>query len=190
MILSLAFVPPAAVLDHVVSNIDLRRASVDGLDVVPKSELHMSMTTFGNVSRGGVPQLVEAVSRASENWLPAPTVHLAGGAALEWPGDTSVWATTKGDVEPMNHVARSIAPAVDRLGFAVDRRRFHPWLPIARVTASTELSLLEQLLAQLDAYSGPEWVVSHLSLLRATFASDRASARGFETLREFPLPSS
>jgi 2'-5' RNA ligase len=190
MILSLAFVPPATVLDHIVRSVDLRRASVDGLSVVPRAELHMSMTTFGNVSRGAVPQLVQAVSRAAESWPPAPTVRLAGGKALEWPGDTSVWATAQGDVEPMNAVARSIAPAVDRLGFAVDRRRFHSWLPVARVTAETELASLERLLAQLDAYSGPEWVVSQLCLLRTTFESDRASGRGFETLREFPLPSS
>lgn len=190
MFLTLAFVPPTAVLEHLASHLDLQGESAAGLDVVPMAELHMSMTAFGNVSKGDVPRVVEAVKRASVSWPTAPTVRLAGGTALEWPGDTSVWATTQGDFESMNGVARSIAPAVDRLGFAVDRRRFHPWLAVARVTPSTELASLERLLAQLDAYEGPEWTAAHLSLLRTTFASDRPSSRGFETVREFPLPSS
>jgi 2'-5' RNA ligase len=190
MFLTLAFVPPLPVLEHLTSHIDVGRATAEGFDVVPVAELHMSMTAFGNVTRGDVPRLVEAVTRAAEKWPPAPTVRLAGGAALEWPGDTSVWATTQGDVASMNDVARSIAPAVDRLGFAVDRRRFHPWLAVARVTDSTELPALERLVARLDSYAGPEWLVAHLSLLRTTFASGRPSSRGFETLREFPLPAS
>jgi 2'-5' RNA ligase len=189
MILSLAFVPPVALLEDVATYLDLPSVSAAGLDVVPMAEWHMSMTAFGNVASGDVPLLVKAVTRASEAWPPAPTVRIAGGAALEWPGDNSVWATTQGEVEAMNAVARSIAPAVDRLGFAVDRRRFHPWLAIARITASTELSSLERLVAQLEAYSGPEWVVAELTLLRATFVSGRPSSRAFEAVREFALPS-
>lgn len=190
MFLSLAFVPPMTVLEDVTTYLDLRGVPATDLEVLPLGELHMSMTVFGNVSKAEVPRLAEVVTRASGSWPAAPTVHLAGGAALEWPGDTSVWAKTEGDFAAMNAVARSIAPAVDRLGFAVDRRRFHPWLPLARVTASTDVSLLERLLALLAAYSGPEWVVAHLSLLRATFDSGRPGGRGFEIVREFPLPSS
>jgi 2'-5' RNA ligase len=188
MFVSLAFVPPAAVLDHVASSLDLSQLAADGLEAVPSEEWHMSMTAFGNVSKGDVPRLVQAVSRAAESWPAAPTVRLTGGAALEWPGDTTVWAKTEGDVEPMDEVARSIAPAVLRLGFAVDRRRFHPWLPVARITPTTELPALERLVASLEAYSGPEWEVSHLSVLRAGFSSAGGASRVYETVREIPLP--
>jgi RNA 2',3'-cyclic 3'-phosphodiesterase len=188
MFLSLAFVPPADVLEHLAAAIDVSTLRAEGLEIVPAAELHMSVTTFGNVPSGVVPQVAEAVRRASERWPAAPTVRLAGGAALEWPGDTSVWVTAQGDVEAMHDVARTIAPAVGRIGFAVDRRRFQPWLAVARVTAATELPSLERLLATLEAYAGPPWVAGELSLLRATFARG-ATERGYETVRTFPLPT-
>jgi 2'-5' RNA ligase len=186
MFLSLAFVPPPEVLDHLASHLDPAGLEAAGLEVVPVAEQHMSMTAFGNVSKGDVPKLVQAVTRASESWPSAPKVRLAGGAALEWPGDTAVWATSDGEVESMEEVARTIAPAVLRLGFAVDRRRFHPWVPLARITDATELASLEQLVATLETYSGPEWVMSRLSLLRGA-SSGRGSSRAFETVHEFPL---
>jgi 2'-5' RNA ligase len=190
MILSLAFLPPVEVLEDVVRHLDLAAAPDGQLEVLPKAELQLSVTMLGNVSKPYVARLVTLVTTASTEWPMVPTVRLAGGAALEGPGDSSLWAKLDGDVDALKAVAKSIAPAVDRLGFAVDRRRFQPRLELARITASTQLALLQRLLDRLDAYAGPPWQVGQLSLVRTTFDAGRHGGNGYEVLHEFPLPSS
>jgi 2'-5' RNA ligase len=96
-----------------------------------------------------------------------------------------VWAKLTGGVEALEAVAQSIAPAMLRLGYAVDRRRFRPWLPLGTVTATTGLDFLERLLGALEAHEGDPWEASHLSLLRTTF--DASGSQTFEVLREFAL---
>ena len=59
MFLSLGFVPPREVLEHVMGHLDLPAAS--GLEMLSESEQHMSMTAFGNVSAGEVPRIVPAL---------------------------------------------------------------------------------------------------------------------------------
>jgi hypothetical protein len=141
------------------------------------------------VTRGDSANLVSALAKLPDRWPSAPTVRFSGGAALEWPGDQNVWAKAVGDVDVLEEIARSIAPTVHRLGYAVDRRRFRPWLPLGHITATTDLAFLERLLAGLDAHEGSPWLASQVSLVRTTFASARAGASPpFEVVREFPLP--
>jgi 2'-5' RNA ligase len=99
-----------------------------------------------------------------------------------------VWAKLAGGVDALDEVAQSIAPAMLRLGYAVDRRRYRPWLPVGTVTATTPLDFLERLLVRLEAHVGDPWEASHLSLLRTAFDAGRSGSQGFEVLREFSLP--
>lgn len=190
MLLSMAFVPPTELLEELDAVVVAAGGRPEELDRIPLPELQLSVTLFGNVARGDAAHLISALTRLSERWPTAPTVSFSGGAALEWPGDTSVWAKLVGDVEVLGDVARSIAPAVNRLGFAVDRRRFRPWLPLGRITPITDLGFLERLLAGLEGHQGSPWVVSQLSLVKTTFDATRGSgaSQAFEVLRDFPLP--
>lgn len=188
MLLSVAFLPPREVLEHVSLALGPAGETAD-LEVTPVDALQMSVTAFGNVSKGDLPHLAKALGVASENWPPPATVRFAGGAALEWPGDTAVWAKLDGEVETLEAVARSIDPAAARVGFAVDRRRFRPMLPLARVTSATELPALERLMARLEEYAGPEWTADRLTLVKTNFDAGKGATQGFEILREFPLPT-
>jgi 2'-5' RNA ligase len=188
MLLTIAFVPPVPVLDALNTIVDKAGWRPGDLERIPASEMQMSVAAFGNVTSGDKTHLVSALSRLSAGWPSAPTLRFTGGAALEWPGDQTVWAKLDGGVDALEEVAQSIAPAMLRLGYAVDRRRFRPWLPVGTITATTGLDFLERLLAELDAHQGDPWEASHLSLLRTAFDAARSGSQAFEVLHEFALP--
>jgi RNA 2',3'-cyclic 3'-phosphodiesterase len=188
MQLTIAFVPPLPVLEELDAVVDAAGWRPGDLDRVAPSEMQLSVAALGNVARGDTVNLARALTRLSADWPPAPTLRFSGGAALEWPGDQTVWAKLTGGVEALETVAQSIAPAMLRLGYAVDRRRFRPWLPLGDVTATTELEFLERLLAGLDDHQGEPWEATHLSLLRTTFDAGRPAVGTFEVVREFALP--
>ena len=190
MLLSMAFVPPPEVLEALDAVVTAADGAAEELERVPVRDMQLSVTMFGNVTRGDSAHLVAALSKVAADWPAAPTVRFSGGAALEWPGDQNVWAKAVGEVETLEEVARSIAPTVHRLGYAVDRRRFRPWLPLGRVTPTTDLAFLERVLAGLEAHEGSPWVAAQLSLVRNTFVTARSGGSpAFEVLREFPLPA-
>lgn len=190
MQVTVAFVPPRPVLDELNKIVDASGWSLGDLDRIAPPEMQLSVAAFGNVTRGDTVNVVSALSRLSADWPPPPTLRFSGGAAVEWPGDQTVWAKLTGGVEALEAVAQSIAPAMLRLGYAVDRRRFRPWMPLGNVTATTELDFLERLLAGLDAHQGEPWEATHLSLLRTAFEAGRSGSETFEVLREFALPTS
>ena len=187
--LSVAFVPPAGVLEELNAIVDGSGCGPADLERIPPAHMHLSVAAFGNVARSETVQLFAALSRLADGWPAVPTLRFSGGAALEWPGDQCVWAKLEGDVDALQGVASSIAPAMLRLGYAIDRRRFRPWLPLGTVTPTTGLGFLERLLAGLDAHQGAPWEVTHLSVLSPVFDSTRSGSSAFEVVREFPLPS-
>jgi RNA 2',3'-cyclic 3'-phosphodiesterase len=187
MQLTVAFVPPRPLIDELNTIVDASGWQPGDLERIAPAAMQLSVAAFGNVTRGDTVNVTSALSRLSADWPPAPTLRFSGGAALEWPGDQTVWAKLVGGVEALEAVAQSIAPAMLRLGYAVDRRRFRPWLPLGTVTATTGLDFLERLLGGLEAHEGQPWEATHLSLLRTTF--DASGSQTFEVLRELPLPT-
>jgi 2'-5' RNA ligase len=189
MLLSVAFLPPTSVLEELNAIIDAAGCRPGDLDRVPVPAMQISVVAFGNVTSGDMAKIVSALTRLVSQWSPGPVLRFTGGAALEWPGDQTVWAKTDGEVEALEEVARTIAPAALRLGYAVDRRRFRPWLPLGSITETTGVDFLERLIAGLEAHQGETWEASRLSLLRTKFDASHAGAQPFEVLREFALPS-
>jgi hypothetical protein len=189
MLLSVAFVPPMEVLDDLNAIVDASGWRPGDLDRIPSAQMQLSVAAFGNVARSEMVTLYSALSRLAAAWPSAPALHFAGGAALEWPGDQRVWAKLDGDVEALQGVASSIAPAMLRLGYAIDRRRFRPWLPLGTVTPTTGVDFLERLLARLDSHQGASWEATHLSVLGPVFDKSGSGSSAFEVVREFALPT-
>jgi 2'-5' RNA ligase len=189
MQLTVAFVPPRAVLDELDSIVTTSGWSPGDLERIAPPEMQLSVAAFGNVTRGDTVNVVSALSRLSADWPPVPTLRFSGGAALEFPGDQSVWAKLTGGVDALEAVAQSIPPAMLRLGYAVDRRRFRPWLPLGTITDTTDVAFLERLMAGLEAHQGEPWNATHLNLLRTTFEAGRPGSETFEVLREIALPT-
>lgn len=181
--------PPSSVLDEVVEVVRSVPAP-DGttaalLDQVEMDRLSIPITNFGNVTTADAHRLAEAIAASASGWT-APIVRFAGGGALEFPGDWSVWAKLGGELELLTTVARGVTASVERHGFFVDRRLFRPMLSVATVTAATTGPYLGAVVDALDAFSGRDWRVGHVVLTTESFVDGRPRVREFERI---PLSS-
>ena len=141
------------------------------LEHVPIEDMRFAVTGFGNLTTNDARAVTNSIAEAAAAW-PAPTVRFAGGTALDFPGDWSVWAKLEGDVDALLDVGRGVPQAVERLGFFVDRRRFRPMLSVATVTTSTTGPFLQQVVDALDAFRGEPWTVE-VSVLRESFVDGK-----------------
>jgi len=155
------------------------------LEHVPVARMSMPITGFGNLTTSDANRLSDAVSTAAAGW-PAPTVRFAGGTALDFPGDWSVWAKLEGDLDAVGAIARGVTQSVQGLGYFVDRRQFRPMLSVATVTPATTGPYLQAVVDALEAFRGEEWTMA-ISLTRETFVDGRPALTEFKRI---PLASS
>jgi hypothetical protein len=162
---------------------ELAEAPPAVLELVPVERLQLPITGFGNLTTRDAHRVAEAIATAAVDWH-APTVRLAGGTALDFPGDWSVWAKLAGDVEALSEVVRGVTQSVEGLGFFVDRRQYRPMLSVANVTRATTGPYLEALVAALDAFEGESWT-PEISLTTETFVDGQPATVEFQRI---PLP--
>jgi hypothetical protein len=142
------------------------------LDHVPVADMQLPITGFGNLTMHDARRVVDSLREAAADW-PASTVRFAGGTALDFPGDWSVWAKLDGDVDELGVAARGVPQSVERLGFFVDRRMFRPMLSVATVTTATTGPYLQEVVDALEAFRGDEWPVE-IVLRKETLVDGRA----------------
>ena len=161
-------------------------ASVDEreLDRPTVDEMYLPITHFGNVTAGDSVKLANALRAESATWR-RPEVRFRGGAALEFPGDESVWAKLEGDIDDLMTIGRGVPLLVQRLGFFVDRRQFRPWLAVGTITDHTTAPYLQEIVDALDAFEGRTWTVDSVMLMKRPAESD--SDEAFEELERMPL---
>jgi 2'-5' RNA ligase len=209
-----AIVPPREVLQEVVAVVDSVRSTLDldpepakwwrrrpsgkghaagaesvppvnkELDRPPIELMHIPITNFGNVTLGDSVKLADALREKAASWS-RPEVRFAGAAALEFPGDESIWATLDGDVDGLRVVGRGVPEVVKRLGFFVDRRVFRPWLSVGTITDETTAPYLERLVAAIEGLEGRPWSVDAVSLMRRP--AEAESSDTFEEMERMPL---
>jgi 2'-5' RNA ligase len=150
------------------------------LEQVPFERMHFPITGFGNLTTGDSRRLLGAISKAAADWA-APTVRLAGGTALDFPGDWSVWARAEGDVDALGAVARGVTQSVQALGFFVDRRQFRPMLSVATVTPATTGPFLESVVNALATFRSEDWTAA-ISLTTESFVDGRSQMVEFERI--------
>ena len=150
------------------------------LEHVPVEQMRFPITGFGNLTTHDVNRLVETLTETAAGW-PAPTVRFAGGTALDFPGDWSVWAKLGGEVDALATIARGVPQCVERLGFFLDRRQFRPMLSVATVTTATTGPFLEEVVGALEAFQGEDWTVE-ISLTKETFVNGRPETIEFERI--------
>jgi 2'-5' RNA ligase len=148
------------------------------------SAAYIPISSFGNVTLADSLRLADALRRDVAGW-PQARVHLAGGAALEFKGDESVWAKLDGDLDTVLQIGRGVPETVKQLGFFVDRRVFRPWFPVGTITDDTTAPYLESVVDALEAFRGQEWTVEHVSLMERPAEADAAEA--FRVKEQLPL---
>jgi len=154
------------------------------LDRPPIERMHIPITSFGNVTLGDSIKLADALRANAASWS-RPQVRFAGAAALEFPGDESIWATLDGDVDGLKVVGRGVPDVVKRLGFFVDRRVFRPWLSVGTITDETTAPYLERLVAAIEGLEGRTWTVDAVSLMKRPAEAEAGDT--FEEMERMPL---
>lgn len=172
-----------AELAHVVRSVAPETPELEARAV---ADMYMPVTQFGNVTLGDARSLESTLRREAAGWA-APKLYFAGGTALEWPGDQSVWAKLGGDVDDLLVIGRGVSNVVRRLGFLVDRRQFRPWLSVGSITDHTTAPYLERLVAALDGFEGQPWRIEHLDVMRRLPVLEDGSDGGFEVVERLPL---
>jgi hypothetical protein len=155
-------------------------APVSMLERLPVDRLLLPITGFGNLTTHDADRVAEVIASAAVDWH-APKVRFAGGTALDFPGDWSVWAKLAGDVDALCDIALGVTKCVETLGFFVDRRQFRPMLSVATVTPATTGPYLEALVAALDAFEGKTWTVA-VSLTKETLVGGVAATIELERI--------
>lgn len=188
MLLHAAFFPPREAAEELADLVRSVPGRPEEFAPVAVDDMHVHVTSFGNLARADAARLIEHLNEAAQGWSPPPRLKMAGCLALAAPGDLTVSAPLAGDVDHLVTIARSIPDVVQALGLHVDRRRFKAQVPVGSVTADTSLPYLERLVATLEAYTGPTWVLPDLVLLKPSWANDGAeSSADIHALIQLPL---
>jgi hypothetical protein len=143
------------------------------LEHVPPEVMQLPITGFGNLTTNDSRRLVDTLREVAAGWS-SPTVWFAGGTALDYPGDWSVWARLGGGVDALAAMARGVTQSVERLGYFVDRRQFRPMLSVATVTPATTGPFLESVVGALEEFRGEEWA-AEISLTKEAFVEGGGS---------------
>jgi 2'-5' RNA ligase len=153
------------------------------LTAIEPVHMYLPLTGFGNVTLGDSVKLASVLRAEAATW-PRPSLTFAGGAALEFPGDESVWVKLDGDVEALKTIGRGVPQAVQRVGYFVDRRQFRPWLSVGTITDTTTAPYLERLVAALDEFRGEWWTAEAVSLMKWLPDAEREE---YEEMERMPL---
>ena len=156
----------------------------DELDTPEPNRMYFPVAGFGNVTLGDSVRLAKAL-RDEVAACSRPHLLFTGGAALEFPGDESVWVKLDGDVDAVKSIGRAIPLTVQRLGFFVDRRQFRPWLSVGTITGATTAPYLERLVAALDEFRGEPWTLEDVHLMRYLPQADHKD--DYEVMERMPL---
>ena len=156
----------------------------DQLFQLPAVRMHIPVATFGHLTRVDAELLTGALKESASRWAP-PTLRLAGGTALEGPGDRCVWAKLDGDLDRLQVIVQGVPKLVQRLGLFVDRRQFRPWLAVGAITDTTTATYLEELVAALDRFDGMPWRQDSLSMMRGH--PEAGPSEPFQELQRVPL---
>jgi 2'-5' RNA ligase len=179
-------VPPTEEADRLLASVG---APAEGrLDWEPSSAVRVGLDFFGNVILADVERLTEKLAIEVAHCDPL-SLRFIGGSALDEDGDDSVWASVSGDVNELRALAMSIAAVGRSEGFTVDRRWYRPRARIARVNAATTVPSLQESLARVQAYEGPRWRVTQVSVIEAKPATTLFGRQAVVELRSLPLAS-
>ena len=108
-------------------------ADVRGVRWVEHDNLHLTLAFVGEVEEGPVAELEDAVYEATEG--EDSPLHLRAQGLGAFPNEEAakvLWAGVDGEVPRLIALQQRLVAELKRAGFAVDPKRFHPHITLAR----------------------------------------------------------
>ncbi|WGL52354.1 RNA 2',3'-cyclic phosphodiesterase [Nocardioides sp. BP30] len=182
-----ALFPPQEAVEDLDAFLDVRRAAAD-FRWAQREQLHVTLAFLAEVAPWRLDELLERLARAAARRTPFE-VAIAGGGAFPDAGRAKViWAgLSLGSEAAATELERSASgarAAAAKSGIAVDGARFRPHLTVARLGVPREVSNWVRLL---DAYSGPTWTASSVTLVQSHLGDGPRGRPRYEVLAELPL---
>ena len=176
--------PPDEAVEHLDEFLAVRRETAT-FRWTQADQVHVTLAFLAEVPDHRLDDLVERLERAAHRRTPVPT-RVAGGGAFPHPSKARVlWAGLRLDQTGRTEVGRMATgarAAATKAGIAVDGQRFRPHLTVARLGRPAEVSSWVRLL---DAYEGPEWTTSTVSLVASYLGEGPRNRPRHEVVEEF-----
>jgi RNA 2',3'-cyclic 3'-phosphodiesterase len=183
--LFVAVVPPQAALDELDAAVAPLRPGWPALRWTGIPAWHLTLAFLGEVGDGPAAALGPRLQRAA--WRhPSLSLSLAGAGAFPGPKRARVlWTGLRGDLRPLEALARSVAAGARRAGAPPpdEGRRFRPHVTLARCRQPADVT---GLVAELSGYAGAPWTASEIELISSSPGGVGAAPR-YETVARCPL---
>jgi 2'-5' RNA ligase len=130
--------------------------------LVPPERWHLTLAFLGEVPDDRLPAAVAALADAEP-----VTLRLAGGGRFGRGRFTTLWTGVTGDVRALDALARTVRRALKRARLPYDRKPLKPHLTLARPGDRLSPEEIHADLTALAAYTGPDWTVGSIELVRS-----------------------
>ena len=135
---------------------------------------HLTLTFCGEVDDRTAAELSERLARAASRHAPMQ-LQLSGAGAFSRPARAhALWVGLTGGTDALSRLADSTSAAARRSGIDVESRRFKPHLTIARASPPADL---RDVVGALSSYSGPQWTVDAVHLVKSTLGGQTVHER-------------
>lgn len=141
----------------------LSLSSRNPYEVLPTERMAAELARFGYVTTGEVDTVRSLVAD-----LIAPhdtfTVSLGGSVHVDHVRQL-ILVGLQGETDRLEEVFDALHASVHRAGFARDRRRFRPMLPVLSFRPSLKLGALVRTVEALEGYASDPWTVTSIGLV-------------------------
>ncbi|HWB38332.1 MAG TPA: RNA 2',3'-cyclic phosphodiesterase [Rugosimonospora sp.] len=183
MRLFVAGYPPSGAVAHLAGYCAGLHAVRAGVRVARADTWHVTLAFLGEVADERLPDVVRAVELAAGTLDAPPRVRVSGGGTFGRGPSTTLWAGLAGAVADVEELGRRVRRALGRARLDYDHKPVRPPLTLARPGDRVPAALVDEDLASLAAYAGPEWTFDAAVVVRSTLG---AVAR-YEPLRTVPV---
>jgi 2'-5' RNA ligase len=162
-----AYPPPEALddLGHCVDALNVSTATVN-TRITARALWHVTLAFLGEVPDERAAEVGRAVDRAAERLGPVrPALRLKGGGRFGRGRFTLMWAGLGGDVAALARVADAVRGELRASRSPYDMKRFQPHLTLARPGERLPASAIDDDVATLNAYEGPQWTIDEIALV-------------------------
>jgi 2'-5' RNA ligase len=176
--LFVAVYPPPVVVDDLAKTLRtlaIGRAAADGVNVrlAAPERMHVTLAFLGEVPDTRLADVRTAIGAGVTAWAatwPRPTppvLTVAGGGRFGRGRFTILWAGVRGDVAALHDLATAVRRQLRRARLPYDPKPLRPHLTVARPGDRLPAEVLAADRAALDGYSGPEFGVDEIRLVRS-----------------------
>jgi RNA 2',3'-cyclic 3'-phosphodiesterase len=181
-----ALLPPDEVVEHLAEFMGPRQEAEPGFRWTVPEQWHLTLTFMAKVPDRRFDDLLDRLTRAAARRTPFD-LALAGGGAFPNPARAKVLFTgvdAGGHAEELRRLATGAHAAAAKAGADVDGGRFQAHVTLARINRPVEAT---KWLRVLDAYRGPSWQASEITLIASHLGEGPRRRPRYEVVETFPL---